>query len=188
MATVTNTPFTAGQQPTTAFWNNLWANDVGLGNGTMITNLEVGSQTAVKSDYKFSAYLTAAHNLTNTSAVIPFDTESFDTSSNFDSVTNKGRFTAPVAGFYEFRWSINLPNVNQSFILSLNKNGSSTALFNIFQAQGTTSSDSVSAGTSPLIQLASNDYIEMWGFCNATEALVTGATNCVFSGNLFSTT
>lgn len=179
-------PFTAGQQPTTAFWNNIWTNDTNLANGTWITNLEIGSVTAVKADYKFSAYLNTGHNLTNTAAVIPFDTELFDTSANFDSVTNKGRFTAPIAAFYEFRWAVNLPNVNQAFALYLYKNG--TLLLNLYGVEASTSSDSISAGTTPLIQLAANDYIELWGFCNATEALVTGAANCVFSGNLFSTT
>jgi len=49
---------------------------------------------------EFSVYLWSQYNFTTTSTILPFDTESFDTWTNFDTWTYK--YTAPSAGKYRF--------------------------------------------------------------------------------------
>lgn len=166
----------------------------GLINGASITGngtiLPAVLATAIPSSKfsipsNFSVYLSNGHNLTSTIAVIPFDTKTFDTGTNVDVVTNKGRFTAPTTGFYIFSWNLNLPNVAQSFNIQLYKNGS--VLQGVGAGLGSTSTDIQFCGSSLPIQLSAGNYIEIWGSCTATNGLVTGAVNCSFGGYLLGT-
>jgi hypothetical protein len=171
MGSVTNTPFTAGQQPTTSYWNNLWSNDVGLGNGTMITNLEFGSQTAVKLDYKFRVYLTATQTVTsNTPTKVHFDTVDYDTGSNFDHTTNF-RFIPPVSGFYFFTSTIEQDaGSGARNLVSLYKTGVEKSRGVNAVAQSALGSASVT----DVLQLTTSDYVEAW--FNTSGTTVAGTT------------
>ena len=140
--------------------------------------------------YKFQIYRAAAYTTAVTTFTrMPFDTKLFDTSSNTDVVTNQGRFTAPVAGYYQFNAQILLTAGSTSrFFLTFNKNGSE-----YIRSTDVTSATTTIYGVnfSSLIQLAANDYIEVT-YYTAIAAAVTVSTATIqqtsFSGYLVSAT
>lgn len=138
--------------------------------------------------YKFSIYRSSSLNTNNGSfAVTQFDTKTFDTSSNVDVATNKGRFTAPIAGFYQFNSQVNIAaNGATIFVIALYKNGSSTGGAVGTEFNATVSSGFIGSSVSQLLQLAANDYVEVYNLCNGAAAIQTGAYNNYFSGFLVS--
>jgi hypothetical protein len=107
--------FTAGQQPTTTIWNELWANDAsfnsgaGFNDGIIITrHIAAGIQLRQLESlpYKFSAYVSAGSQTGATFPVV-FQTKIFDTGGNYNNST--GVFTAPISGFYQFNAALCLP-------------------------------------------------------------------------------
>lgn len=155
----------------------------GAGAGDVLVTLQniinaIGGKTSTP--YKFSGYRAAAATSGNLSfALVQFDTELFDTGSNFDIATNKGRFTAPVAGFYQFNSFIEFPNVNSQAAARLYKNGS--FLQDMGSMTLTTSSDGVLMGNA-FVQAAANDYFEIYALGGAALSLVVGSGTCGFSG------
>jgi hypothetical protein len=178
-----------GEQPSAAKWNILGTNDASFNNGTGIANLELGSgKTSLKNDYKFSVYRTTAYSATASAATeLPFDTKAFDTSTNIDVVTNKGRFTAPVAGFYFFSASVAFSSTNNRWIIAyLYKNGSQAIIGEgNLNAAGAINSGNLVSG---LLSLAANDFVEVYYFNNNADALAGGSTGSQFSGFLVSQT
>lgn len=177
-----------GEQPSAAKWNILGSNDASFNDGTGIANLEFGSgKTAVKVSHKFRAYRNSAQNTSGGSyAKINFDSENFDTGNNFDSSTNY-RFTAPVAGFYQFSGAVNLPTGGTTIlILTLYKNGVEVSRGN--QIANTATTNSNGAVVTDLLQLSSSDYVEAYVYCNGTVAITTGSVYTYMSGCLFSQT
>lgn len=178
-------PFIAGSQPTTAFWNELFTNDTNLANGTWITNLEIGAVTAVKLDYKFSVYRNAAWTAAGSAyGKVQFDTKEYDTGSNFDNTTNF-RFTAPVAGFYCVGAGAQSTAAAGALAgIALYKNGS---IYRKIEIQNGANTTPIGPGISvPNMQLAANDYIEVWHYGSGSTGTTGVAT--FFSGFLVSTT
>lgn len=172
-----------GEQPSAAKWNILGTNDASFADGTGIANMEIGSgHTSLKIDYKFSCYRNAA--LTYASpAIVPMDTELFDTGNNLDTTTNKGRFTAPIAGFYWFSARFGVNSNGSGYIAYLSKNGTEVL-------EGTATIQSGGSwengfAVSGLLQLSATDYIEP-GFYGSGQACVTGSAHTYFHGCLFS--
>ena len=158
-----------------------------------ITNAKIASgalyTSKVYNPYKFSVYRNAAFTIPgNTTTLIQFDAREFDTGSNVDITTNKGRFTAPVAGFYQFEAAV-FGNTNGSGNNStlLYKNGSSFK-------QGQQTYVGTATGTVPvvsaLMQLSANDYVEVYSFFQGggTVTITTGAITTYFCGFLVSAT
>lgn len=141
------------------------------------------SALALTNPYKFSAYRNGAQNLTaSTSTKIQFETESYDTGSNYDNATNF-RFTAPVAGFYRFNAQalVGMQSGNTYYIF-LAKNGAEVRRGDQLSANATTG---VSIGVEATLQLAANDYIEVFAFNGAgTSALTVGPAFVYFDGEL----
>jgi hypothetical protein len=149
----------------------------------------VGGVT-LQNPYKFRVYRSAAQNTGNNAAtVVLCDTKTYDTGSNVDVTTNKGRFTAPIAGFYQFNGCTGISAASGTTVIyaALYKNGSLYSQGSLYGSTAGTSS--VAANVSDIISLAANDYVELWVFCNGTAAMVSGtSTNNYFSGSLVSTT
>lgn len=137
--------------------------------------------------YKFNVYLVAAINVGTADTLVQFDTKNYDTSSNVDIVTHKGRFTAPVSGFYQFNTNIltNTAGSGTSVYTFLYKNG---ARICILSAQITGAGVNPGGGGGTLLQLAATDYIEVYVATGvAAKALdVSAAYNNTFSGFLVS--
>lgn len=136
---------------------------------------------------KFSVFRTAALNSANSFTAVAMDTKTFDTGSNVDIVTNKGRFTAPVAGFYYFTGTAsNTTALNTVISTALYKNGSQVKLGN--QLDPTQVSGSNSSVVSGIIQLAATDYVELYFIGGSGSAMAVGAAACYFDGFLIAST
>ncbi len=141
---------------------------------------------AIYNPYKFSVYRNAAQNLTSAPGftLIQCDTKLFDTGSNVDVATNKGRFTAPIAGFYWFTGRLSATSPGQ-FIATLFKNGSiyRRGVHIKFAA------DTAGSVVTELIQLAANDYVELFCYADSNVAVELGTgVSPSFSGFLVSAT
>lgn len=146
------------------------------------------SSATLTNPYKFSVYRAAALNTSAaTWALVTFDTETYDTGSNYSVST--GKFTAPVAGFYRFDATLTLAsaNGNTSFGTQLWKNGSSVGQLNFENITAYTAGNLTRSGGTEL-QLAANDYIQVYTYCNGTVALGVGANLSSFQGFLVSNT
>lgn len=141
----------------------------------------------MKNPYKFRVYRNSAYNsVSATPTVIPYDTKNYDTGTNIDVVTNKGRFTAPVAGFYQFNATYSLVSSAGFVIIYLYKNGAQYALGNQWLL---TSASGASASYSDIVQSAANDYWEIAYYVDGIRAMNVGATaGAYFSGFLVSIT
>lgn len=171
---------------------------VGRASGDTLTNKTITdtsnliSYQTFTNPYKFSVYQTTSQSIGGTtSAKIKLDTSSFDTSGNFDIVTNH-RFTAPIAGFYQFNGGVQIGtagvSTNVPIISLLYKNGSEIKRGNTTQGSGNTNTLPLST-VSALLQLDANDYIELWGYNgDSTRSTGTGANLTYMSGFLVSPT
>lgn len=136
----------------------------------------------LKNPYKFSVYRNSAQNTGNGAfAIINFDTEIFDTNSNFDVATNVGRYTAPVAGFYQFNSRVAAAASTQ-LLIALYKNGSVFHRGTHALGNGT-----YGVGFNELVQSAANDYWEIYSF-GSGGALEVASGGVNFSGFLVSIT
>ena len=114
----------------------------------------------------FSAYSgTAQSGITSgTFTKIAFNTETFDTNSNYDNVTNY-RFTPTVAGYYQINAALNFSvTAPTAQIISIYKNGARTydgvSLNGNYGTQITVSNIIFCNGTT--------DYIEIYGYIVGT--------------------
>ena len=133
--------------------------------------------------YKFSCYRAAAANSGNAAfLLVTFDTELYDTGSNYSVST--GKFTAPVAGFYHFNVGVNVTTTTDT-ICSLGKNSTTNEYIRIDQF--------LTAGTatgSIELSLAVSDYICVLSYTTNGSALGVGNAPILtyFSGFLVSAT
>jgi hypothetical protein len=157
----------------TATANKLMALDA---NAKFPTNL-------LTNPYEFRVYRSAAQSTTNGTSTVLYDAKTYDTGSNVDIVTNKGRFTAPVAGFYTFSATIQVVSV-ANVVVALAKNGS--VISNGVNVGGS----GVNQGSivTDTLQLAANDYIEVFVTASAVVAIFVGTASTYFSGRLSSAT
>lgn len=138
----------------------------------------------ISNPYKFSVYRNAAQNATNGgTAQINYDTELYDTNSNFDSTTNY-RYTAPVSGFYFFNARVGITVATRA-LLSFYKNGSE-----VYRGIDiATGASGINVTATTLLQLTAADYIDVRVYTDATNvAMTTGSVLNCFSGFLVSRT
>lgn len=142
--------------------------------------------TKVYNPYKFNVYRSAAFVTSSGAvAVTQYDTRNFDTSSNVDITTNKGRFTAPVSGFYFIEGSCSVTTTTAvRLFCTIYKNGSPLKRGNDANLG---SGNIYCSQVVSLIQLAANDYIEIYNFTSASQTGSTGQDTS-FSGYLVSAT
>jgi hypothetical protein len=135
------------------------------GSGT-ITGLSAGGlpdATVIQADLAtgvagtgpaFSVYLSANQSVTsNVATKVAFDTEEFDTNSNFAS----NRFTPTVAGYYQINATIQSNGTNTRYIYFFYKNGSAYKRF--FDS----TVDYGASGSITVFLNGSTDYIEVYG-------------------------
>jgi hypothetical protein len=114
---------------------------------------------------KFSVYRNASQGLTtNANTKINFDTEVWDTGSDFDNATNF-RFVAPRDGFYHFSWEADITSTSGAvFITMLYKNGAEYKRGSRTTLAGAGTAGSTSSGQ---MQMSAGDYAEVYGYASA---------------------
>ena len=184
-----------GEQPTAAKWNQLGENDAGFRDGTNIdddviiarhisaidkSNLSNGDANP----YKFSAYRNSALTTGTSNAAIVYDTEVFDTNSNFDTTT--GRYTAPVDGYYFFSAGAIVNHGSDLMYMGFYRNGTEHKRFK--EIPVTVSGNNTNSG-SALIYLTAGQYVDVRYNSNANRNFVVGNQAYTwFSGFLISRT
>lgn len=144
-----------------------------------------GAVTPVKwtNPYKFYAYRSAAHDSSGTAAKVPYESELYDSNSNFSTANND--YTAPVAGFYDFHATAgNTAATSTPMQIILYKNGSAILYGQIIQP-GAAGNNLTLSGS---LQLAANDVIDVRFVGGGGSVMYTGATICYFQGHLFTIT
>ena len=135
----------------------------------------------------FSVYRSSSQTVLDTTATkIQFNSEDFDTNSNFDSTTNY-RFTPTVAGYYQLNLQLTLDNNGSGayYEAYIYKNGS---VYKHASATGQTL-NSIAINLSEIISLnGTTDYVEGFGMVSGTYLyFVGGSTKTRFSGALIRT-
>lgn len=134
--------------------------------------------TLLSNPYKFRVFRAAAYSSAAASfSILQLDSKDFDTSNNVDVTTNKGRFTAPVAGFYCFSASMALVTGVTNAQIKFYKNGATS-----YAVSGQNFSNNAAFGTSGMIRLDAGDYVEVQYY---TQSAATVAS-AEFSGFLLS--
>lgn len=120
----------------------------------------------------FSAYTSGGQSITNAvSTKITFNTEFFDTNSNFDSSTNY-RFTPTVAGYYQVSYVVFLSSAAGIISAVLQKNG-----VQYLVTQAPLSLTGVGLPLSTLVYLnGTTDYIEAYVYQTSGSTLTTNAS------------
>ena len=151
----------------------------GSQNVTFAKGFTVGATAAPAFSVSSTALVSSA---ASTFTKITYDTEDFDTNSNFAS----SRFTPTVAGYYQFNVSIAFGGIvaaGATSFVTLYKNGSRFLDGNLAaQISGITTFNSVSG----IIYLnGSTDYVEVYGFQTAgTQNIGSGQSSVKFTGSM----
>jgi hypothetical protein len=122
----------------------------------------------------FRAYRTTNQTPTNNAYTkIQFNTESFDTNSNYDPTTNF-RFTPTTAGYYQITVRLVLANVASTAYSSIYKNGS---------AYSTNGQSTGTVESTDLVYLnGSTDYVEAYCYNESNASVFGSITSSYFSG------
>lgn len=132
--------------------------------------------------YKFSAVSTTNRTTGNSAfAIIIFETEEYDTNSNYNAAT--GVYTAPVNGFYHFEANLSFDSASNDIIISLYKNGADYRWGNRIKG----ASSSVGVHVSSDMQLTAGDTIAVYAFGSNNTTDETQKAH-YFSGRLTSLT
>lgn len=122
------------------------------------------------------AYRSSAQSIASGTGVrVQFNAETWDTLGEFDITTTVGRYTATKAGTYQVNTGLAMV-VNNGVILQvyIYKNGASVTRSRDW---GSADSQEVFTSISDLVELAVNDYIEVFVFQN------TGSTQNLSAGS-----
>lgn len=131
--------------------------------------------TPMDNPYKFSVYMSTNQTLTSASTfyTVNFNTEHYDTNSNFDTTTYI--YTAPVAGFYLFGGTVLLlSQAGAPFLTSFAVNGTSETM-RFGEIPNTTGN--VMNNGSRLIQLSANDTVRIIARCDTAGKILSSGTN-----------
>ena len=123
----------------------------------------------------FSAYQSSSQTLvTDTFTKINFQTEEFDTNSNYS--TSDMRFTPTVSGYYIITAALNLESSLSSIVIDIRKNGSA---FKRITSLGS----ATGANGSALINLNGTDYVEIFVQLGTGQALTANSARTYFQGS-----
>ena len=151
---------------------NYTAATLTAGSGISVTNAS-GSITVANTQNTgpaFSAYANTTQAITSgTFTKVAFQTEEFDTNSNYDNATNY-RFLPTVAGYYQITGSINLVTPSTRCFVMIYKNGA------LYKTSPDIQSTSVGGQTlTSLVYLNGTDYVEFYAFTGTTTSIYGGA-------------
>jgi len=141
--------------------------------GTNTITLPASTGTVMVNGPAFSAYGTATQSIaTATFTKISFNTEIFDTNSNYDNVTNY-RFTPTVSGYYQINANISTSaSASGLAFIVIYKNGSAYCYGNVVP---NTNGGYITANA--LVQCnGSTDYIEIYAYQNSGVSLSFGSS------------
>ena len=160
-----------------------------LTNKTLTSPTITGASITVASTAApaFSAYrATPNQSISNATATkVQINTEEFDTNSNFDPTTNY-RFTPTVAGYYQINGAIGFNTTTMTLcIIWIYKNGSGYKRGT--QIAATQSTDSLGVVSSLVYFNGSTDYVELYGYINATAGspVFVGAADLTYFNGSF---
>jgi len=147
-----------------------------LTNATGLPQTGLGTNVAGNGP-AFSAYQSSAQTLsTNTLTKILFQTEEFDTNSNFASST----FTPTVAGYYQINSAIEISSTVCSIVIRVYKNGSlwktTNNQYNALISQ--------LAGSCLVYCNGTTDYIEIYAQISIGQALVATSSSTYFQASM----
>jgi hypothetical protein len=140
------------------------------------TRMTIDSSGRIKTPNQpaFLAFFSSSSDVTtNSGAVFAFNRTDYNIGSHFDTSTNVGRFTAPVAGIYAFSWAMFFTNSGgntQGMNVAFLKNGSQYnassggTTSDAFQITNTPNSTGgvISNSATYYFNLSANDYIELY--------------------------
>jgi hypothetical protein len=131
--------------------------------GTLATTADISGPA-------FSAYQSSSQTLsTSTNTKIQYQTERFDTNSNYDNVTNY-RFTPTVEGYYQVNASLGVGASATGVYTQIFKNGS------LYEGSYDAGHSTITSTISSLVYLnGTTDYIEIYG--NFGSGQVTAASS-----------
>jgi len=151
------------------------------------------SLATISNPYKFSAYATTITNIgASGTTKVALNGEVFDTGNNFDSTTNS-RFVAPVAGFYFITACVQVSSAGMGTTANgtafIYKNGAEWKRGQMIAGSGN-SLTTITAQISDVMQLAANDYVELWAYNgdSSTRSTGSGSNITYMSGFLVSAT
>lgn len=175
-----------GEQPSAAKWNILGTNDASFNDGTGIFGLKKDLLITDSNPYKFYAYRSSGWTTgSSVYAKVAFNAELFDTNNNFDTTNN--RYTAPVAGFYNFSTACAFDvAAGGTYVVSLYKNNAEIIRFAQSEADNVNTLSACAGGTG-ILQLAASDYVEVFVYGTGSSGFY-GATLTWFQGFLVSRT
>ena len=133
----------------------------------------------------FSAYQSSAQSISHNSFTkVQFQTENFDTNSNFDNTTNY-RYTPTVAGYYFVDARVSFNSLSQNSFSQILKNGGS-------ESNSPTAipwagiSNSQSTASVLVYMNGSTDYLEVWAYqaSGGALSLIVGTNITAFSAFL----
>jgi hypothetical protein len=133
----------------------------------------------------FSAYQSSAQSISHNSFTkVQFQTENFDTNSNFDNTTNY-RYTPTVAGYYFVDARVAFNSLSQNSFSQILKNGGS-------ESNSPTAipwagiSNSQSTASVLVYMNGSTDYLEVWAYqaSGGALSLIVGTNITAFSAFL----
>ena len=129
----------------------------------------------------FSAYQSSAQTLSSsTNTKIQYQTERFDTNSNYDNTTNY-RFTPTVAGYYQVNASLGVGASPASVYTQIYKNGS------LYEGSYDGGHTTLTSTVSSLVYLnGSTDYIEIYGVFGTGQVTAALSSQTWFNAVLVS--
>jgi len=150
----------------------LKVNTIQHANGTEAMTINSNGSVVPSKAPAFAATLSSAVTLTAATWIkLTFNTEAFDTNSNFDTSTY--RFTPTVAGYYQVNGSLAAAGpTNSYFLVAIYKNGSAFKYGSNFASVSAGPNSTISA----LIYMnGSTDYLEL--YANHAGGTTSGSGN-----------
>lgn len=131
----------------------------------------------------FSAYLSTNQSIGGGNTKIAFDTEVFDTNSNFN--TSNYRFTPTVAGYYQFNTAVVSPGNLPLGCAQVWKNGGSPASCQIQGYQNGASTNAYTCATAGMFYMnGTTDYVEVYLYVGSSATVSSNSNTTTFTGCL----